>query len=67
MARQTAQKRGVASGSQKTASTRHPFAPAPNTSPTPGAFGSESAPVMPDGKERQIAQDSDHPKPKRRS
>lgn len=66
MNRQTVQKRGVASGSKKAASTRHPFDTAPSTSPTPGAFGNEAEPVIPDGKERQVARDTERNIPKRR-
>jgi hypothetical protein len=66
MSRQNVQKRGMASGSKKTASTRHPFDAAPSTSPTHGAFGKEAEPVMPDGKERQVARDTERKVPKRR-
>jgi hypothetical protein len=66
MSRQTTQKHGVHSGSKKTASTRHPFESAPSTSPTPGAFGKESEPVMSDGKERQIAREAEQQARKRR-
>ena len=58
MSRQTTQKQGVHSGSKKTASTRHPFASAPSTSPTPGAFGKEAEPVMPNSKEQKIAREA---------
>jgi hypothetical protein len=66
MSRQTVQKQGARSGSKKSASTRHPFAPAPSTNPTPGAFGNDADPIMPDGKERQVARDTERGIQKRR-
>ena len=66
MSRQTVQKQGVHSGSKKAASTRHPFESAPSTSPTPGAFGKEAEPIMPDGKERQLAREAEQHVRKRR-
>jgi hypothetical protein len=59
MNRQGTQKQGKQSGAQKMASTRHPFEPAPSTSPTPGAFGKEDEPVMPDGQTRKNAQEKE--------
>lgn len=59
MSRQTVQKRGMQSGGQKTASTRHFFESAPSTKPTPGAFGKEARPIMPDGKMRKIARETE--------
>ena len=66
MNRQTDQKQGVHSGSKKSASARHPLTAAPNAKPSPGAFGKESAPVMPDGKERQVSRDTARGMHKRR-
>lgn len=59
MSRHSTQKQGKQSSAQKMASTRHPFEPAPSTSPTPGAFGKEAEPVMPDGKTRKIARETE--------
>jgi hypothetical protein len=59
MSRQSVQKQGKHSSAQKTASTRHPFEPAPSTSPTPGAFGKEAEPVMPDGQTRKVARETE--------
>jgi hypothetical protein len=59
MSRQSTQKQGKQSAARKTASTRHPFEPAPSTSPVPGAFGKEGEPVMPDGKTRKIAREAE--------
>jgi hypothetical protein len=59
MNRQSTQKQGKRSSAQKAASTRHPFEPAPSTSPVPGAFGKEAEPVMPDGPTRKIARETE--------
>ena len=66
MSGQTSRKQGVQSNARKTGSTRHPFESAPSTSPTPGAFGKEDEPVMPGGKERQIAREAEQQARKRR-
>jgi hypothetical protein len=59
MSRVTIQKRGVQSGAKKSASTRHPFEPAPGTRPVPGAYGKEQEPALAGGKERQIARETE--------
>ena len=59
MSRHSAQKQGKQSSARKIASTRHPFEPAPSTSPTAGAFGKEAEPVMPDGQTRKIARETE--------
>jgi len=59
MGRDSNQKQGKQSGAQKASSTRHPFEPAPSTSPTPGAFGKEAEPVMPDGQTRKVARETE--------
>jgi hypothetical protein len=61
MNRHSAQKQGKQSGAQKMASTRHPFEPAPSTSPTLGAFGKEAEPVRPDSQTRTIARETEQP------